>query len=77
MFVKSITAVVSAHASAPPSSVQASAAGFRANNFAIPTPMAQAITWLKRALRGCANGESIAQNWITAAAPCEGQIRAL
>ena len=61
--------MVRAQARAPPSSVYASARGSKANNFDIPTPKKQAMIWLRIALRGCAKGELIVPNSITAAAP--------
>lgn len=69
VLVKIITTVAAAHAKAPAIQRRFSASGFRANNLAIPTPMTEAMSWPRIALRGCARGDSIAEKCSTAPAP--------
>jgi len=69
VLVSTMTAVTMAQARGALSSGKAAAWGFNANNLAIPTPMAEAMTCPRIALRGCAKGESIKANCNTAAAP--------
>lgn len=69
VFVRAMSDVVMAHASGPPISGRFFAVGFKANSLAMATPITLAMIWLTTALRGCANGDSIAQNSSTAAAP--------